>query len=285
MSIIFWGLTTTMIVVAVATVVIPISVGEKATNSRTIAMAAVVSLFAIGLYSFIGSPKAVTAENGHAKSSSTSVAPSSNGNPSKTLGSVASLVDGLRYRLNQEPDDANGWILLARSYQHLGRLEEAASAYGRARELGKTDLKLEQSLGSAGQTAEASVATRGPAVRGRISLSQEAALLVQPDDTVFVFAKAEAGQAMPLVALRKTIADLPLEYALTDDMAMVPGISLADFDEVLVVARVSRSGRAKDVLNGLEVSSEPVSPSTWNYIDLQISPNPALNANVGTKSE
>jgi cytochrome c-type biogenesis protein CcmH len=81
---------------------------------------------------------------------------------------------------------------------------------------------------------------------------------------------------MPLVALRKTVADLPLDFALTDDMAMMPDASLADFDKVVVIARVSRSGRAKDVLAGLEISSDPVSPLAGDFIELQISPDPAL---------
>ena len=285
MSIIFWGLTTTMIVAAVATVVIPISVKGMATNTRTVAVAAVVSMFAIGLYSFIGSPDAVTAENDHTNVSQGRNVPASNGKSSTSVGSVASMVQGLKVRLEKEADDADGWILLARSYEHLGRHQEATSAYSRARALGKTDPNLEQTLGPAGQSAEEPEVMRGPAVRGRLSLSREAASLVQPGDTVFVFAKADAGQAMPLAALRKTIADLPLEYALTDDMAMVPGNSLADFDEVVVVARVSRSGRAKDVLAGLEVSSEPVSPAAWNYIDLQLSPNPALDPKIRSDSK
>lgn len=285
MSILFWGLTTTMIAAAVATVVVPIRVRGAATNLRTIAMAAVVSFFAIGLYSFIGSPDAVTAEYGHETSGRTGIAQAPNGKSSMSVGSVASMVDDLRSRLEKEPDDANGWILLARSYQHLGRHAEAASAYERAKSLGKMDPTLEKTIPPAEQATSDSEAKRGPGVRGRISLSPEAASLARPEDTVFIFAKADAGQAMPLVALRKSIADLPFEYALTDDLAMMPGTSLADFTEVVVIARVSRTGRARDVFAGMEVSSEPVSPTTWNDVDLQISPAPAPNRDTPTKPE
>jgi tetratricopeptide (TPR) repeat protein len=248
-------------------------------------MAVVVSVFAVGLYSFIGSPDAVTAEAGHAVDNPTSSTRASNEKRSTSVGSVASLVDGLKNRLEREPDDADGWILLARSYEHLGRHEKAAIAYGRAKALGKVDPTLDQTLGSAELPSKDAAATVGPSLRGRISLSREAASLVQPQDTVFIFAKSDAGQAMPLVALRKTIADLPLEYALTDDMAMMPDNSLAHFDKVVVIARVSRSGRAKDVHAGLEVKSEPVSPLAWNYIDLQFSPESAPNSAMGGTSE
>lgn len=278
MSIIFWGLTTTMIIAAVATVVIPIKTTESATNLRTVAMAAIVSIFAIGLYSFIGSPDAVTAETGHATDNRSEATPASIAKSSTSVRSVASMIDGLRTRLEKEPDDADGWLLLARSYDHLGRHQDAALAYARAKKLGKTDAKFEQ-------LSDDTVATAGAGVHGRITLSQEAASIVQPTDTVFVFAKVDVAQPMPLVALRKTVADLPLEYALTDDMAMVPGTSLANFDRVIVIARISRSGRAKDVLAGLEAHSEPISPLADSFIELQISPNSLNQPDSGSLSQ
>jgi len=45
---------------------------------------------------------------------------------------IAAMVDGLAQRLKQRPDDANGWVLLAHSYQALERFAEAADAYARA---------------------------------------------------------------------------------------------------------------------------------------------------------
>ena len=268
MSLVFWGLTSAMIIAAVAIVVTPISVRGATMNLRTVAMAVVVSIFAIGLYSVTGSPDAVTAENDHAKDSRNSTGSSSNAKSSTSVGSVASMVDGLKERLNKEPDDANGWILLARSYEHLGRNQEALSAYSRARGLGKTDPKLEASLVAGSLSDNEPALLSGPAIRGRLALSDEAAALVQPGDTVFIFAKGDLNQAMPLLAIRKPVADLPTDYLLTDAMAMVPGSSLADFEEVVVIAQVSRSGRAKDVLGGLRVASDPVSPHADSFVEL-----------------
>jgi cytochrome c-type biogenesis protein CcmH len=45
---------------------------------------------------------------------------------------IAAMVDSLAQRLKQHPDDANGWVLLAHSYQALERFPEAANAYARA---------------------------------------------------------------------------------------------------------------------------------------------------------
>lgn len=57
--------------------------------------------------------------------------------------SIASLTQDLSVSLQERPDDASGWLLLARSYQHLGRRDEAIVALNRARDLGKTDAAFE----------------------------------------------------------------------------------------------------------------------------------------------
>lgn len=60
--------------------------------------------------------------------------------------SVGTLIGGLEARLESSPDDGKGWILLARSYDHLGQHEKAWHAYTRARDLGMTDTSLELKL-------------------------------------------------------------------------------------------------------------------------------------------
>ena len=60
--------------------------------------------------------------------------------------SVGSLIGGLEARLAENPEDAKGWLLLARSHDHLGNNDEAWNAYSRARDLGMTDETLELKL-------------------------------------------------------------------------------------------------------------------------------------------
>jgi cytochrome c-type biogenesis protein CcmH len=45
---------------------------------------------------------------------------------------ITAMVDSLAQRLRTHPDDAEGWVLLARSYAALRRFPEAAAAYARA---------------------------------------------------------------------------------------------------------------------------------------------------------
>ncbi len=52
---------------------------------------------------------------------------------------MAELVDGLAERLKETPDDAEGWMMLARSAKALDRYGQAADAYRRAIALGVRD--------------------------------------------------------------------------------------------------------------------------------------------------
>ena len=57
--------------------------------------------------------------------------------------SVNDLLGGLERRLQENPDDAKGWLLLAQSYDHLGRRQDAATAYEKAAGLGLAVSALE----------------------------------------------------------------------------------------------------------------------------------------------
>ena len=48
---------------------------------------------------------------------------------------IAANVDKLAKRLESNPNDAEGWLMLARSYSSMEKFSEAANAYGKATEL------------------------------------------------------------------------------------------------------------------------------------------------------
>lgn len=55
---------------------------------------------------------------------------------------VEGMVDNLAARLEENPDDLRGWIMLGRSYTVLGRTDEAIDALARASELAPADTDL-----------------------------------------------------------------------------------------------------------------------------------------------
>ncbi|MEJ2553642.1 MAG: hypothetical protein P8079_06430 [Gammaproteobacteria bacterium] len=92
-------------------------------------------------------------------------------------------------------------------------------------------------------TAQAAAATASTAkVAGVVSLSPSLAGKVAPGDTVYIFAKAAQGPPMPLAAFRARAKDLPIKFNLDDSMAPTPMAHLSDFSQVVVGARISKSG-------------------------------------------
>ena len=87
-------------------------------------------------------------------------------------------------------------------------------------------------------------ATPVAAVSGEVTLAPALAARTQPEDTVFIVARAVDGPRVPLAVLRKKVKDLPFTFTLDDSLAMAPNMKLSNFAQVIVSARISRSGQA-----------------------------------------
>lgn len=78
----------------------------------------------------------------------------------------------------------------------------------------------------------------------QVSLAPELQKSASPNDTVFIYAQALSGPKMPLAIVRKQVSELPLTVSLTDAMAMMPTMKLSSFEQVKLLARISKSGDA-----------------------------------------
>lgn len=134
---------------------------------------------------------------------------------------------------------------------------------------------LEQSIAEARAAGGSSMAAAGPSavpaasasapqaqgaasISGRITLAPALAARAEPGDTLFVFARAAEGPRMPLAILKHSAADLPLSFTLDDSMAMAPELKLSGFANVVVGARLSKSGNAMPQSGDLEGTSAPL---------------------------
>jgi cytochrome c-type biogenesis protein CcmH len=113
---------------------------------------------------------------------------------------------------------------------------------------------------STGKAPEKAAANSAAAITGKVSLSPALAGKVAPTDIVFILARAAQGPKMPLAVLRKQVKDLPLKFTLDDSMAMQPQLKLSGFDQVVVVARVSKSGTPMSQSGDLQGLTGAVKP-------------------------
>jgi len=107
------------------------------------------------------------------------------------------------------------------------------------------------------------------AVQLRVTLAPALAAAAAPDDTLFVFARAAQGSRMPLAIQRKQVKDLPLDITLDDSMAMSPATRLSTATQVVLGARISKSGNAMPQPGDLQGLSAPVAVGTRG-VQLQI---------------
>ncbi|HSO06801.1 MAG TPA: c-type cytochrome biogenesis protein CcmI [Pelomicrobium sp.] len=293
-----------------------------------VAVAIALPLAVLGLYVVLGQPAAVLTR---------AVAPRAGEHP---LGpeQVQQMVAGLAEKLRDRPDDADGWLMLARSYAALGRYRDSATAYERAATLKPDDAQLladfadvlamaqgkrfsgapaaviqsalrvdpnhPKVLALAGSAAFEARDYRGaefywerllrvapagsPLARGvEGSIAQARRLGAQPDApavaavariegevdvvpelrqrasaeaTVFVFARAAEGPAMPLAVVRRRVADLPFRFTLDDSQSLVPGAKLSGHATLAVGARISASGSATPGAGDLVARPQIVAP-------------------------
>ncbi len=240
---------------------------------------------------------------------------------------VEKMVTEFAAKMEKDPTNLQGWVMLARSYRILGRNEEAAKAYERAGNFIDSDpqlladyadilasnangnfsgkpqklinqaLKLdpnnlmalwlsgtasytagnykaavqtweklaqqlppgtedvrsiEASIADArtkgGLSAQASVNTKG--ISGKIEISADLKSKVKSGDIVMVIAR-KPGERMPVAVLKTSVSEFPMNFSLTDALAMNPSAPLSQLSEASIEVRISKTGMAKPEVGDL----------------------------------
>lgn len=251
-----------MTVIAMAFAVQPLIVSVQRHNSgyAKLSLLAVIVVFGMGLvlYGVVGRPELGSVQG---MPSMASMRTTPQGQQGEKAQSVTALLGGLEARLADNSDDAKGWLLLAQSYDHLGRIADARHAYDKAAALGMTDAALESRLGDSGQASP----TAG--IRGRVSVADGITDRIDPDDVVYVVAKTDQNP-MPLAVLRRSASELPFTFVLSDENSMVQGGGITGASTVVVSARLSKTGDALDTATKLGASSKAIDPK--GLVDLAL---------------
>lgn len=254
-----------MSVTAIGFVVTPL-VGtqrQKSKGSANLVMLGALVVFGLGiaLYAVIGRPGVQS----HAASPDTTTSSNmeSRGSNDKA-GSIASLLDGLEARLEEDPDDGKGWLLLAQSYEVLGRVDDARLAYEKAAALGVTNDELAARLSASDKPG-----IPGVEIRGRVTVDTTVQDSIETDAVVYVIAKSP-DNPMPLAVLRRSAGELPFDFVLSEQNSMVKGAGLAAASTLTISAKVSRTGDALADDSSLEASVQGVDPHSAQVLDIVI---------------
>ena len=355
-----------------------LSIAPSAATRRpwwlVVIVAIVIPVGATVLYGLLGAPRAIEmtgAVPGEAGVAATHSATRAGDEPPMSDKQILAMVDSLSQKMQQNPNDPRGWILLARSQNALGRFAEATAAFERAVALmpkdaqlladfadaavmtqqgrfdgkpmalikqaltldpnnmkalalaGTAELrmgnrtaslahweklrtlvpkdsadyrevesiiaevkttKLDSSTNSASnaltpimppststppatdnKAAPETASKSGVRVTGKVAIAPDLVGKLAPGDTLFVFARAKEGPRMPLAVMRVPAPKanaFPLSFELTDAMAMAPGFSLSSFTEVVIEARISKSGNAQLQPGDLSGVTNGVKPGT-----------------------
>ena len=138
----------------------------------------------------------------------------------------------------------------------------------------KVKASLDEVYRLAGIKAPATTESAAPAeaaqgVSGTIKLVPALAANIDPAATVFVYARAAQGASMPLAIERITVKDLPYTYHLDDSKGLMPANKLSQAGEVVIVARISKTGDAKPQAGDLQGTSSAVKPNSGK-VDVEI---------------
>lgn len=119
----------------------------------------------------------------------------------------------------------------------------------------------EAGAAKSGTSATASSATdAAAAITGSVSLDPKLRGRAAASDTLFIYARAAQGPRMPLAIVRTTAGEWPRTFRLDDSMAMTPATKLSSANEVVVEARVSKTGNATPSPGDLQGTSAAVKP-------------------------
>ena len=253
-----------------------------------VAVVVFVPLAATAMYYWWGSPHAEHFDDAHAAVGSGAAPPIDHGVD------MQAAIAKLAGKLQQHPEDAEGWALLGRTYKAMQQYAQARDAFRHAVEAAPGDTGLAAEYAAAGTPNPEPPITDGtapqscpvPGTEGssecgdepqstaritvKVALNPKFKDRVGPKDTVFVFAKAAQGPPMPLAIMRLTASQLPASVTLTDGMGMVPNLTLSQFPQIVLGARISKSGNAMAQPGDLQTLSAAMTTAQTEPVQLTI---------------
>lgn len=114
--------------------------------------------------------------------------------------------------------------------------------------------------GAGASSASPAAAPNGANIQGRVELAPELAKRLGPDAVLMIIARPADGARMPAAVLKQPVASFPAAFTLDDRQSLIAERQLSSFSDLLLEARVSRSGQAKAEPGDLTGEGVPAKP-------------------------
>lgn len=125
----------------------------------------------------------------------------------------------------------------------------------------------EEQLATFNAEQEAKIKSR---IQVTVNVSNEIRAKLPKDADLFVMAKANQGPPMPLAVQRLNVSQWPITVTLDDSMAMMETLRMSEFAEIIITARISKSGVGNATAGDLQGHSVVIS-SKDKKVDVTIS--------------
>lgn len=221
-----------------------------------IALALGVSVVVVGIYVLLGSPQVFNA--GKPAQLAAGQAPHA-----LTPQQIAGMVERLSEKLQENPNDGQGWHMLARSYSVMGRHQESAAAYTRAVSLLPPDAQLLADF------ADTLAMTQGRRLQGEPEKVVRQALFIDPNNVKALalsgtIAFERKDYAAAVGEWRKILAVVPQDSTIAASIQS----SIADAEN-----RMGKTGAG-------EVAKMPVAAPAASRVSGTVTLDPALREKV-----
>lgn len=236
--------------------------GERRAWVVALALLLLVPAAALVLYARLGNPGATSA-----------VAANDSRNAHEmSEGQITAMVEKLAERMKAHPDEAEGWVLLARSYAALGRFPEAADAYARA------DALIPDNADLLADYADALAMAQGKQLSGKPAELARRALGIDPQQKKALALVATAAlEAGDIDASLSSWRRLQAQFPEASDDARQIGAIVAEIES----GRHDRKGLAAATANASPRTEQAaVSPAPTATIAGRVDITPALAAKV-----
>jgi cytochrome c-type biogenesis protein CcmH len=193
---------------------------------------------------------------------------------------MGNAIASLQARLAKGGGSADDWELLAKSYEFLGRPEDASKA--RARQLpalpsgtdepavmpGATPVAAAPALSA--DSPQSLAKARGTAVSGEVSLAASLRAKAAAGATLFIVAKSVDSPGVPVAVFRGSVGTWPVKFTLDDSQSMLPGRNLSSAGRVTIEARISQSGQPLPAAGDLQGSTAAINPADHQPLKILI---------------